>query len=48
MHVIKHRYCARVHNLYMYDSVSHDVLSRWAYPFVPELMFDTSAITDGK
>ena len=38
LHVLKRRYCARVHNLLMYDTISRDVIARWSYPFVPELM----------
>ncbi|KAL6400469.1 hypothetical protein AUP68_16178 [Ilyonectria robusta] len=29
-------YAARASNLQMYDAISHDVLSRWTYPFIPE------------
>ena len=29
-------YAARVHNLRSYDAISRDLLSRWAYPFVPD------------
>jgi len=40
MYVLKHRYTARVHNLYMYDAISRDVLARWTYPYVPEIMYE--------
>ena len=40
LHVLKHRYCSRVHNLYMYDAVSRDVLARWTHPYVPEIMHE--------
>lgn len=35
-------YAARVHNLKAYDSVSNDVVSRWAYPYAP----DTNLLSD--
>ena len=49
MHELKHRYCARLHNFYMYDAVSRDVIGRWNYPFVPEILFDDlSPLHEGK
>lgn len=35
-YVISDKYAARVSNPYMYDTVSKDILSRWAYPIVPD------------
>ncbi|KAL7813145.1 nucleotide-diphospho-sugar transferase [Trichoderma aethiopicum] len=29
-------YAARASNLQMYDAISHDILGRWTYPFIPE------------
>ncbi|XP_020606642.1 translation initiation factor eIF-2B subunit epsilon-like [Orbicella faveolata] len=34
--VISDKYAARVSNPYMYDTISKDILSRWAYPIVPD------------
>ena len=31
-HIISDHYAARVRNLHAYDSVSKDIVSRWAYP----------------
>lgn len=39
MHVTREGYGARVSNLLMYDSVSSDVVRRWAYPVTPEANF---------
>ncbi|XP_038069205.1 translation initiation factor eIF-2B subunit epsilon-like isoform X2 [Patiria miniata] len=36
MHVIEEEYAARVTDLPMYDSISKDVIRRWAHPLVPE------------
>ena len=33
-------YAARVHNLRSYDAVSRDIIMRWTYPFVPDVMDD--------
>ncbi|KAF4300801.1 eIF4-gamma/eIF5/eIF2-epsilon [Botryosphaeria dothidea] len=35
-HVVDDHYAARVRNLQAYDSVSQDVISRWAYPLCPD------------
>ncbi|XP_076821156.1 translation initiation factor eIF2B subunit epsilon-like [Clavelina lepadiformis] len=40
MHVVQEHYCSRVYNFHTYDVVSHDVIFRWTYPFVPEIHFD--------
>ncbi|CAH3018109.1 unnamed protein product [Porites evermanni] len=34
--LISNKYVARVSNPYMYDTVSKDILSRWAYPITPD------------
>ena len=34
--ILKGEYAVRVKNTFMYNSVSKDVLRRWAYPLVPE------------
>ncbi|KAI5466453.1 nucleotide-diphospho-sugar transferase [Mariannaea sp. PMI_226] len=34
--ILDEGYVARASNLQMYDAISHDVLSRWTYPFIPE------------
>jgi translation initiation factor eIF-2B subunit epsilon len=35
-HIISDHYAARVRNLNAYDSVSKDIVSRWAYPLCPD------------
>lgn len=35
-HIIADHYAARVRNLHAYDSVSRDIVSRWAYPLCPD------------
>lgn len=39
---LQQEYAARIHNLRSYDSVSRDVLQRWAFPFTP----DTRVLTE--
>uniref|UniRef100_A0A8C2XRE6 Translation initiation factor eIF2B subunit epsilon n=1 Tax=Cyclopterus lumpus TaxID=8103 RepID=A0A8C2XRE6_CYCLU len=39
MHATKDGYGVRVSNLLMYDSVSSDLVRRWAYPLTPEANF---------
>ncbi|KAM6948414.1 translation initiation factor eIF2B subunit epsilon [Aplochiton taeniatus] len=39
LHVTKDGYGARVSNLFMYDSVSSDMVRRWVYPLTPEANF---------
>ncbi|KAI1162743.1 eIF4-gamma/eIF5/eIF2-epsilon [Nemania serpens] len=34
--IVTEGYSARASNLQMYDAISHDVLSGWAYPFTPD------------
>lgn len=34
--LISDKYAARVSNPYMYDTISKDILSRWAYPITPD------------
>lgn len=35
-HITSEHYAARVRNLHAYDSVSRDIVSRWAYPICPD------------
>jgi translation initiation factor eIF-2B subunit epsilon len=35
-HIVSDHYAARVRNLHAYDSVSKDIVSRWAYPLCPD------------
>jgi translation initiation factor eIF-2B subunit epsilon len=35
-HIVSDHYAARVRNLHTYDSVSKDIVSRWAYPVCPD------------
>lgn len=35
-HIVSNHYAARVRNLHAYDSVSKDIVSRWAYPLCPD------------
>ncbi|KAL6710550.1 translation initiation factor eIF-2B epsilon subunit, GEF [Coniothyrium glycines] len=35
-HIVSDHYAARVRNLHTYDSVSRDIVSRWAYPLCPD------------
>lgn len=35
-HIVSDHYAARVRNLHAYDSVSRDIVSRWAYPLCPD------------
>ncbi|KAF1835013.1 translation initiation factor eIF-2B subunit epsilon [Decorospora gaudefroyi] len=35
-HIIADHYAARVRNLHAYDSVSKDIVARWAYPLCPD------------
>ena len=35
-HIIEDHYAARVRNLRSYDSISKDIISRWAYPLCPD------------
>lgn len=35
-HIVNDHYAARVRNLHAYDSVTKDILSRWAYPLCPD------------
>ncbi|KAF2195300.1 heat shock transcription factor 2 [Zopfia rhizophila CBS 207.26] len=35
-HIVTDHYAARVRNLHAYDSVSKDIISRWAYPLCPD------------
>eukprot|EP01135_Chromosphaera_perkinsii_P012451 Nk52_evm62s2657 gene=Nk52_evmTU62s2657 len=44
VHVLKDEYAARVSNLKMYDAVTRDVLSRWAYPYTPDSNFSNAGL----
>ncbi|KAF2760151.1 heat shock transcription factor 2, partial [Pseudovirgaria hyperparasitica] len=35
-HIVSKNYAARVRNLHTYDSISKDIVSRWAYPLCPD------------
>ena len=35
-HIVSDHYAARVRNLHAYDSLSKDIVSRWAYPLCPD------------
>ncbi|KAF1848593.1 translation initiation factor eIF-2B subunit epsilon [Cucurbitaria berberidis CBS 394.84] len=35
-HIVADHYAARVRNLHAYESVSKDIVSRWAYPLCPD------------
>ena len=35
-HIVSDHYAARVRNLHAYDSVSKDIVARWAYPLCPD------------
>ncbi|GFV67954.1 translation initiation factor eIF-2B subunit epsilon [Trichonephila clavipes] len=37
IHISDKGYGANISNLVMYDAVSQDIMSRWTFPFVPEL-----------
>jgi translation initiation factor eIF-2B subunit epsilon len=36
-HIVNEGYAARVKNLQAYDAVSKDIVSRWAFPFSPDI-----------
>lgn len=36
-HITRDYYAARVHNLKAYDAVSKDIITRWTYPFCPDM-----------
>ncbi|XP_054711048.1 translation initiation factor eIF-2B subunit epsilon-like [Uloborus diversus] len=38
IHITQSGYGASISNLYMYDIVSQDILNRWAYPIVPDVV----------
>ncbi|KAK8564958.1 hypothetical protein V6N12_058534 [Hibiscus sabdariffa] len=43
-HEIHSSYAARIDNFRSYDTISKDIIQRWTYPFVPDLLCGTSAI----
>ncbi|XP_052825505.1 translation initiation factor eIF-2B subunit epsilon [Octopus bimaculoides] len=38
IHIAEESYAVRVSNLHMYDTVSRDILQRWCYPLVPDIL----------
>ena len=38
-HEIQSSYAARIDNFRSYDTISKDIIQRWTYPFVPDVMF---------
>ncbi|XVF56961.1 hypothetical protein PTKIN_Ptkin06aG0163100 [Pterospermum kingtungense] len=43
-HEIHSSYAARIDNFRSYDTISKDIIQRWTYPFVPDILSGTSAI----
>ncbi|OMO55344.1 hypothetical protein COLO4_36032 [Corchorus olitorius] len=43
-HEIHSSYAARIDNFRSYDTVSKDIIQRWTYPFVPDVLCGNSAI----
>lgn len=39
-HILNQGYAARVRNLQAYDTISRDVLTRWAFPLAPDVNWD--------
>ncbi|KAF4371921.1 hypothetical protein F8388_000088 [Cannabis sativa] len=44
-HEIHSSYAARIDNFRSYDTVSKDIIQRWTYPLVPDVMFFGSSVT---
>ncbi|GAB1598439.1 translation initiation factor eIF-2B subunit epsilon-like isoform X1 [Argonauta hians] len=38
IHISEESYAVRVSNLHMYDAVSRNILQRWCYPLVPDIL----------
>ena len=38
VHEIRSGYAARIDNFRSYDTVSKDIIHRWTYPLVPDVM----------
>ncbi|KAH1031966.1 hypothetical protein J1N35_044140 [Gossypium stocksii] len=43
-HEIQSSYAARIDNFRSYDTISKDIIQRWTYPFVPDVLSGSSAI----
>ncbi|XVF06549.1 hypothetical protein REPUB_Repub06bG0058700 [Reevesia pubescens] len=43
-HEIHSSYAARIDNFRSYDTISKDIIQRWTYPFVPDVLSGSSAI----
>ncbi|XP_021282065.1 translation initiation factor eIF-2B subunit epsilon isoform X2 [Herrania umbratica] len=43
-HEIHSSYAARIDNFRSYDTISKDIIQRWTYPFVPDILCGNSAI----
>ncbi|XVF42520.1 hypothetical protein PTKIN_Ptkin01aG0370400 [Pterospermum kingtungense] len=43
-HEIHSSYAGRIHNFRSYDTISKDIIQRWTYPFVPDILRGSSAI----
>ncbi|KAK6232830.1 hypothetical protein SCA6_002903 [Theobroma cacao] len=43
-HEIHSSYAARIDNFRSYDTISKDIIQRWTYPFVPDVLCGNSAI----
>ncbi|KAK5771767.1 uncharacterized protein LOC108486214 [Gossypium arboreum] len=43
-HEIHSSYAARIDNFRSYDTISKDIIQRWTYPFVPDVLCGSSAI----
>uniref|UniRef100_A0A2N9IZ15 Translation initiation factor eIF2B subunit epsilon n=1 Tax=Fagus sylvatica TaxID=28930 RepID=A0A2N9IZ15_FAGSY len=44
-HEIHSSYAARIDNFRSYDTISKDIIQRWTYPFVPDVMFFGNSAT---
>lgn len=44
-HEIHSSYAARIDNFRSYDTISKDIIQRWTYPFVPDVMFSENSGT---
>ncbi|XP_038990853.1 translation initiation factor eIF-2B subunit epsilon isoform X2 [Hibiscus syriacus] len=43
-HEIHSSYAARIDNFRSYDTISKDIIQRWTYPFVPDILSGSTAI----
>lgn len=44
-HEIHSSYAARIDNYRGYDTVSKDIIQRWTYPLVPDVLFLSNSVT---